>query len=64
MTGKKTDTRGHTLHSYHAKMGAIGRPFIFYVTGSGKCFMTIQIGGVGICLPENSQAVLMQQILR
>jgi hypothetical protein len=38
--------------------------FMVYLTGSGKYFMTIQIGQIGICLPENSQAVLMQQILR
>lgn len=32
--------------------------------GSGKCFMMIQIGQIGICLPENSQVGPMQLILR
>ena len=38
--------------------------FMIHVSESGKCFMMIQIDPIGICLPENLQVALMQQILR
>ena len=35
-----------------------------YVTESGRYFMMIQADQIGICLPENLQVALTQQILR